>query len=257
MHNKEPETFLKTTFRQSFQTEMQPQRLDETIKICKDIVRAQKNTQEEERTGFWQYLSDVFRFDGFPILGLQAATLFLICLNISFIAEQPAALPIFMPLFVLALLPSILRGYRYNMTEMEAATRASGAQIVLAKLVLAGSANLICITILLWFELYLQNATALLGQLILYALVPYLICMVLLLRSIRLQKKKNIPICTLEISAFCLYWGVAAKMLPGLYEMSATGIWIIAFFVFGAFFLKEIIYIAEMRKRGKMYGIIA
>lgn len=257
MHSNKTETFLKNTFRQSFQTEMQPQKLEETIKICKDIIRTQKNAQEEERRGFWQYLSDVFRFEGFPILGLQAATLFLICLNISFITESPAALPIFMPLFVLALLPSLLRGHRYKMSEIEAVTRASGAQIILAKLVLAGSANLICITILLWFELYLQNTTVLLGQLILYALVPYLMCMVLLLRSIRLQKKKNIQICGLEISGFCLYWGIAAKMLPGLYEMSATGIWIIAFFVFCVFFLKEIIYIAEMRKRGKMYGIIA
>lgn len=257
MHRKEQETYLKNAFGQAFEEEMQPHKLEETIKICNDIIRMRANTQEEERTGFWQYLSDVFRFDGLSILGLQAATLLLLCLNISHIKEEPAILPVFMPLFVLALLPSLFRGRRYNMSEIEAATRASGAQIILAKLVLAGSANLICITILLWFELYLQHSVVHLGQLILYALVPYLICMVLLLRNIRLQKRENIQICILELSAFCLYWGAAAKMLPGLYEASAAGIWIIAFLVFGAFFLKEIIYITEMRKRGKMYGIIA
>ena len=31
----------------------------------------------------------------------------------------------------------------------------------------------------------------------------------------------------------------------------------IAFAVFGTFFLKEVLFIVEMRKEGKMYGIIA
>ena len=257
MHSKEQKTYLKNVFGQAFQGELQPCKLEETINICKDIIRARNSTQEEERTGFWQYLSDVFRFEGFPILGLQTATLLLVCINLPFITKEPAFLPAFMPLFVLALLPPLFRGRRHNMSEMEAATRASGAQIVLAKLILAVGANLVCTTILLWIELCMQNSAVLLGQLILYAFVPYLICMVLLLRNIRLRKRENTQICVLEISAFCLYWGVAAKLLPGLYEISATGIWIAAFLLFGAFFLREIIYIVEIRKRGKMYGIIA
>lgn len=257
MHSRDQVTFLKDAFGKAFQEELQACKLEETIKICGNIVRTQKNTPVEERTGFWRYLSDVFRFDGFPILILQAVTLLLICLSLPLTAGDPAFFPVFMPLFVLPLLPSLFRSYRCKMTEIEAATRASGAQIILAKLVLAGSANLICITILLGIELCLQNPAVLLGQLILYALVPYLICMVLLLRNIRLQKRENMQVCILEILAFCLCWGAAAKLLPGLYEVSATGIWIIAFLVFGAFFLKEIIYILETGKRGKMYGIIA
>ena len=43
-----------------------------------------------------------------------------------------------MPLFVLAVLPVMLRCQYYGMSEIEAATRASGAQIILAKLILAG-----------------------------------------------------------------------------------------------------------------------
>ncbi len=257
MHNTELETSLKKAFGQAFQDELCTKKPDETISTCRGIVLAHKKRQEEERTGFFQYLSDVFRFDGFPILGIQAAVLLLVCLNISFIAKAPALMPVFMPLFVLAILPVLFRGRYHKMAELEASTRASGAQIVLAKLVLAGSANLICITILLWFEIYLQHSVVHLGQLVLYILVPYLICMVLLLRSIRLQKRENIQLCILELLAFCLYWGAAAKMLPGLYEASATGIWVIAFLVFGIFFLKEIIYITETRKRGKMYGIVA
>lgn len=257
MHSTEFKTSLREAFGQAFQGELHGKKPDETVHICRDIVLAQNNMPGEERTGFWGYLSDVFRFDGFPILGLQAAVLLLVCLNISFIAKEPALMPIFMPLFALAILPVLFRGRQHNMAELEASTRASGAQIALAKLVLAGGANLVCLTLLLWLELYLKTSPVHTGQLILYAVVPYLICMAALLRGIRLQKYKNMSSCIFEIFGFCLGWAIVPRTLPGLYEASAMGIWIIAFLAFGIFFFKEIVYIADMRKRGKIYGIIA
>lgn len=99
-------------------------------------------------------------------------------------------MPVFMPLFALTVFPALFRGRRYNMTELEASTRASGAQIVLAKLVLAGGANLVCLTLLLCLEFFLNASPIQTGRLILYAIVPYLICMTVLLRSMRLQKYK-------------------------------------------------------------------
>lgn len=257
MHNTELETSLKKAFGQAFQDELYGKKPDETVRICRDIVLIQKDAPDEERTGFWGYLSDVFRFDGFPILGLQTAVLLLVCLNISFIAKDPALMPIFMPLFALAILPILFRGRQYNMAELEASTRASSAQIALAKLVLAGGANLVCLTFLLWLELCLKASPVHTGQLILYAVVPYLICMAALLRSIRLQKYKNMSSCILEILGFCLGWAIVPRALPGLYEASAMGIWIAAFLAFSIFFLREIVYIADMRKRGKIYGVIA
>lgn len=257
MRSAKLEISLKKAFGQAFKEEAHPQKTDETVLICRDIVLTYKNIQEEERTGFFQYLSDVFRFDGFPILGLQAAVLLLVCLNISFIAKEPALMPVFIPLFAFAVLPVLFRGSKYKTAELEASTRASGAQIALAKLILAGGANLVCLTFLLWLELCLHTYPIHIGRLILYAVVPYLLCMVVLLRGIRLRKHKSIQPYVFEIFAFSLGWSVVAKVLPELYEASATGIWSIAFAAFGSFFLREIIYIIDMRKRGKIYGIIA
>ena len=257
MYHTKLKTSLKNAFGQAFQEELRGKEPDETIRICRNIVLTQKRLQEEERTGFFQYLSDIFRFDGIPILGLQAAALLLVCLNLSFIVKMPALMPVFTPLFALAILPVLFRGRQYDMTELEASTRASGAQIALAKLMLAGGANLVCLTLLLWLELSLNTSPVHTGQLILYAVVPYVVCMAVLLRGIRLRKYKNIQPFVLEIFAFCLGFGVMPKVLPKLYEASATGVWIIGFLTFGAFFLKELIYITNIRKRGKMYGIIA
>lgn len=234
-------------------------RIEETIKLCTEIMREQKLAQkpyEEPRTGFVQYLSDIFRFEGASIFGLQTIVLCITCLKISTVADIPTWLPVFMPLFVLAVMPAMFRCQYYGMSEIEAVTRASCFQIVLAKLILAGAANLICMTVLISLEVHLQNSYGEIGQVILYCLVPYLVCMVSMLRLIRMNRKENIQICTIIVLGSCVSWGVLARTLPWLYETSALGIWIVAFIFFAAFFIKEIYFILAMRKEGKIYGII-
>lgn len=247
----------KKYLQQSLGAEVQPKRLGETIKLCTEIMREQEAYQEEPRINFFHYLSDVFRFEGIPIVGLQAATLFIVCLTLVSVADIPKNIPIFMPLFVLAVMPVIFKSQYYGMSEMEAVTRASGAQIMLAKLVLAGAANLVCITVLLLMEVHLQHSYNEIRQMVLYCLVPYLVCMVALLHLIRLQKRGSIQICTIIMLSFCVFWGMSAKILPWLYETSAIGIWVVAFWIFAMFYINEIHYIAKIRKEGKMYGVIA
>ena len=251
MRDRKLEEYLQNSLEQK----IQPIRLEETIQLCTEIVKKRRKFQEE-RTGFWSFLSDVFRFEGLTIFGLQAVTLFIVCMLIGTIADIPAYIPVFMPLFVLAVMLVLFRSQFCGMGEVEAVTRASGAQLLLAKLILAGAANLICMTLLLYFEIYLLNSYENIEQLILYCLVPYLICMTAMLRFIRLHRKKNIATCAAAILSLCLFWGILAKELPELYETSAIGIWFIAFFVFALFFIKEIYFIEEMRKEGKIYGII-
>ncbi|MDE7183340.1 MAG: hypothetical protein K2O40_02465 [Lachnospiraceae bacterium] len=259
---------LKKYLRQSLQQSTEPEKefhgigigMEETIHLCTEMMREQKlaqKSQEEPRTGFVQYLSDIFRFEGIQIFGLQALVLFIVCLKISTMADIPKYIPVFMPLFVLALMPVIFRCQYYEMSEMEAVTRASGSQIILAKLILAGAANLVCMTVLISLEVHLQNSYGEIGQMILYCLVPYLVCMVSMLHLLRLRKRENMQICTGIVFGSCVCWGVLAKTLPWLYETSALGIWIVAFLFFAAFFIKEIYFIITMRKEGKIYGIIS
>ncbi len=252
MKDRKLEAYLQSSLGQN----IQPARLKETVQLCTELVKEQRMPQEE-RTGFWRYLSDVFRFEGGIIFGLQAVTLLIVCMLIGTLADIPAYIPVFIPLFVLAVMPALFRSQFYGMGEVEAVTRASGAQIILAKLILSGAANLIGMTLLLYIEMYLRNSYAQLEQFILYCLVPYLVCMTALLRSLRLRRKENIAICAVAILSSCLFWGMLARELPWLYETSAVGLWFVAFFIFAAFFIKEIYFIVEMRKEGKIYGIIS
>ncbi len=231
-------------------------KLEETVKLCTEIMREQKLAKKERQIGFIQYLTDIFRFEGIPIFGLQAVTLLIICLAISTVADIPIYIPVFMPLFVLAVMPVMFKSQYYGMSEIEAVTRTSGSQIVLAKLILVGAANLVCITVLISFEVYLQNSCREIGQIILYCLVPYLVCMVSMLHLIRMSRRENIQICTIIMLSSCVCWGMLARIMPWLYETSAFGLWIVAFLFFAAFFIKEIYFIITMGKAGKMYGII-
>jgi len=256
---------LKKYLRQHLQKETELEKLnniklEETVKLCTEIMREQKlsgKTQEEPRTGFAQYLSDIFRFEGVSIFGLQAVALFIICVAIYTAAGNPSYIPAFMPLFVLAIMPAIFKCQYYGMSEIEAVTKASGSQVILAKLVLAGAANLVCMTFFISFEVQLKNAYREIGQILLYCIVPYLVCMVSMLRLIRLRRKENIQICMFIMLGSCICWGVLAKTLPWLYDISAFGLWIVAFLFFAAFFIKEIYFIIAIRKEGKMYGIIS
>lgn len=248
---------LKRYFQQSVEQEIKPERMEETIKSCIEIMREQKVLKEEPRTGFFGYLSDVFQFEGMSILGLQAVTLFIVCLSISTMTGIAKYIPVYMPWFVLAVIPTFLKGQYYKMSEMEAVTRASGAQIMLAKLILSGAANLVCITVLLGLVVYLQGSGDVLGQLILYCLVPYLVYMAAMLRLIRLRRRESMPIYAVCVFSSSVCWGMSARLLPWLYETSAIGLWIVVFLVFAVFFIKEIYFIVEMRKEGKIYGIIA
>lgn len=234
--------------------------LEETIRLCTEIMREQisaKRSKEEPRIGFVQYLSDIFRFEGVSIFGLQAAALLILCVAIYRSAGDPRDIPAFMPLFVLAVMPAIFKCQYYGMSEMEAVTRASGSQIVLAKLILVGAADLICMTFLVSFEVYLQSSCRDIGRIILYCMVPYLVCMAGMLRLLRWGRKENMQICVTVSLGSCVCWGVLAKTLPWLYDASAFGIWIAAFLFFAVFFIKEIYLIITVRKEGKMYGIIS
>ena len=186
--------------------EAKAERVAETINLCIGIMREQAVSPEEPRVGFFGYLSDIFRFEWLPIFGLQAVILFFACFTICIVPDAPGSIPIFMPLLVLAVMPVMFRGQYYKMSEIEAATRSSGAQIILAKLILAVAANLVCITIFLCMEVYLHNSCKELGQMVLYCLVPYLMSMIPLLRLTRLGTKDSIPICTVIMLGSCLFW---------------------------------------------------
>lgn len=252
---------LTKYLQQSLQRELESEtKLEETVRLCTEIMREQgsaQSMQEEPRTGFAQYLSDIFRFEGLPVLGLQAMALLIVCVAIYTASGVPKYIPVFMPLLVLAVMPVMFRCQYYGMSEIEAATRASGSQIVLAKLVLAGAANIVCMTVFIVFEINLRNSCREIGQIILYCLVPYLVCMAGMLRLIRRRRRESIQLCTIITLGSCVCWGIFARDLPWLYEASAFGIWIVAFLFFAAFFLKEIYFIMIIRKEGKMYGIIA
>lgn len=256
MSNRKFKEHIRRSLRQEGDSYANPAKQEETIRECIQMVREQKMQTQEVRTGFLRYLSDVFRFEGIPVLGLQAVTLLSVCLMISAAEDMFRYIPVFMPLFVVAAMPFLFRGQYYGMSEIEAVTRASSAQLLLAKLILAGAANLVCMTVLISLEVHLQNSYRETGQIIIYCLVPYLVCMVGMLRMLRLRRKESIQIGTVMMLGSCAGWGVLAKYLLWLYEASAFGIWVVAFLFFAAFFIKEIYFILTAGKEGKIYGII-
>lgn len=247
---------LKTYLRESLKETPVPRRMEETISLCRAQVREYSMPEWEERTDFLGYLSDIFRYEGLSVFGLQALALLIACLGVFSISEDVLNISFYAPMFSLAALPVLMKGQIHGMSEMEAATRASGAQIVLARLLLAGAANLVCLTLFLCLGVRFGGSYGEVGQLILHVLVPYLSCMAFMLQRIRLCKKESLRQCVIAGSLACAFWGVLAEFFPWLYEFSAGGVWVCAFLIFGSFFVKELWFLWEAGKEGKMYGTI-
>lgn len=247
---------LKAYLRESLKEAPTPRKMEETIEFCRARAKDYPVEAGEERTGFWEYLSDIFRYEGLFVWGLQVLALMVACLGLLNPGEGYLAISFFGPLFSFAVMPVLLKGQMHGMSEMEAATRASGPQLILARLLLAGAADLICLTVFLCMAVRHKNACGEIGQLILYVLVPYLSSMVVVLQRIRLCRREGFWECVAAGAGSCIFWGLSARLFPWLYEVSAGGVWVTLFLVFGGFFVKEIWFIREMRKEGKMYGTI-
>ncbi len=246
---------LEALLRSSLGSMPAPKRMEQTAVLCAQIVGQRPRT--EPQLGFWGFLSEIFRFEGGLILACQAAALLLVGLHVYGAADHLQTLPAYIPLFALAVMPALFRGRYRGVSELEAATRASAAQLTLAKLVLAGGADLVCMTLLLALQARMAGSCRQMGRMILYCLVPYLACMSVTLAVIRRRGRDGMAMSAALALGSCLFWYGSAKLCPRLYEIPAVGVWLAAFMLFAAFFVREIYFIIRANREGRIYGTYA
>ena len=256
MSDKELEKRLTQSADQTEDEKYDPAHLKKTVNLCIAVMRKQASAVAEPRQNFWDFLSDVFHFEGKSLLLPQLLVLLVTC-HVAFTYSMSAyALPSWMPLFILVVMPTFFRGQYCRVSEVEAATRTSGAQLALARLILAGGGALVCLTFLLALEVWLQRSFENLGRVILYCLVPYLTCMTTMLALIRRRRKDGAPLCMAIALVSIFFWRWSSRLLPWLYEASALGIWIAAVLLYAWLLAKEITYIIHANKEVNMYGIV-
>lgn len=237
----------------------EPKRIKETQQICTTILNQQRqlNLIPEERTKFWQFLSDVMPYIGWRLWLAQGIVSLFICAGVFSIPDTPNVISMFIPLFILACLPSFYQSSTFGMEEIEAVTRASGAQIILAKLILAGAAQIVCLTIICWLAIVVVEYPVTLIQLIMYVIVPFLGCLILTLWNMRKRERYAIQCSVVSCLGVSAFAGTLAHWFPAIYDISAIGIWVTTFVLFMGFFIKELSLLIKTWKEGKMYGIIA
>ncbi len=230
-------------------------RKEETVRLCAAVLE-QQAAPAEPRQSFWGFLSDVFHFEGLAIFLPQALVLAAACLAALSSPTGHYDLPMYMPLFIFAVTPAFFKGQRYRVSELEAATRTSGALLTLARLVLAGGGALVCLTLLLGLKIYLQRSCESLGRMVIYCLVPYLTCMTAMLALLRRSRRSGAGLCGAISIGSVLFWRSTAMVLPWLYEASALGLWVLAVAVYSFLLAKEVAYIIHANKEVSMYGIV-
>ena len=236
-----------------------PTRSEETKQVCRTMLNQQMrlNLIPEERTSFWQFLSDVMQYSGLRLWLPQGLVLLFICSGILSGNTTPYSISIFIPLLILASLPSFFQSRSCGMCELEAATRASGAQIMIAKLILAGAAQIICLTVICALTVTTAESPLSLIQIIMYAVVPFLACIILTLWSIRTREHRALQFSVISCLGISAFAGALAHWMPSIYDISAIGFWMITFVLFSEFFAQELFSLIKAWKEGRMYGVIA
>ena len=118
-----------------------PTRLAETQARCAALL-----PRKRRRTGFWQFLSAVWRFTAPPLWGAQAGATALFALAAARESELPSFLCCWARYWPSPALPALFAAERHGMAELEASTCAAGAELTLARLALAGGADLLALT---------------------------------------------------------------------------------------------------------------
>ena len=229
-----------------------PTRLAQTQQKCAALLQ---ETPARPRTGFWAFLSQVWRFTGVPMWAAQGAAAALFFLAADWDKEPGCWLPLLGPLLVVVCLPVLFAGQRYEMDELEASTCISRAELALAKLILAAAADLVILTSALVLGRS-QTGKALL-PLFFYLLVPFLFCAMVALTVLRRCPRSNGTICIAVCSVAAAGLLAVHLAAPQLYETSALGGWALAFTGFGGFFVRELVFLLQKRKGEAICGIAA
>lgn len=230
----------------------QPSRIAETKQKCAALLQ---ENPVRHRTGFWTFLSQVWRFNGAPMWAAQGAASLLFFLAAAGQKDLVSWLPLLGPLLVGVCLPVLFAGQRFDMDELEASTCVSRAELALAKLILAAAADLVFLTAALALGKS-QTGKALL-PLFFYLLVPFLFCALTSLTVLRRCPRSNGMICIVVCSATAAGLLVVHLAAPQLYETSALGGWMLAFLVFGGFFVRELVSLLQQRREGIIGGVAA
>ena len=229
-----------------------PTRLAQTQQKCAALLQ---ETPARPRTGFWAFLSQVWRFTGVPMWAAQGAAAALFFLAAAGQNDLVSWLPLLGPLLVGACLPILFAGPRYEMDELEASTCVSRAELALAKLVLAAAADLVLLTSALALG-STRTGKALL-PLFFYLLVPFLFCALTALAVLRRCPRSHGTICLAVCCATAAGLLAVHLAAPQLYETSALGGWALAFTGFGGFFVRELVFLLQKRKGEAICGIAA
>lgn len=237
--------------------EPEPKRKAETKALCFALMERQTAPAGRAMPGFFSFLSQVLRHIGPRLWSMQALALLLSCAALRQETLAPGMVAAFTPLFVLASLPTLLQGAECGMREIEAATAVSGAQLMLAKLVLALAADLVGMTVIIAVGLERSGQETGLIQLILYALSPLLFCLSVTLCCVRARSSGLMQAGIVTCMGLSAFTGCLQYFAPQFYTLGATGFWFIAFILSGGFFAREIKLLFTAGKEGKIYGIIS
>ncbi|MCM1160088.1 MAG: hypothetical protein NC412_02590 [Roseburia sp.] len=153
------------------------------------------------------------------------------------------------PVFVLIASMEFIRSRQYNMEELEMSTRFSLGNVLLIRINLLGSMDLILFLLLMLFLAAEKKVAC--WQAGIYLLLPYLITSFLTLFAVCCLKTRDTSFMCAVISALVtIIFGTATYLNPAIYETAYIGVWLLAAGIFLLLLIRQIIILT---RNGEQY----
>ncbi|POP31445.1 hypothetical protein C3B58_16405 [Lactonifactor longoviformis] len=226
---------LKQTLRSALQNcEKHPDNREALTRILPLAKQEYRARAQRQSIPFGGFLVRQIRFLGKRVWFSQALLLLLLCLlvntgynirsGITSLTFVPFLLGCCSVLLLTAAVPMLYRSVRFQMLETEAAARFSVSRLLLARLCIIGSGDLVMLTALLLFAIQKSGLSA--GGILLYLLVPFLLTASGYLTILAHMAYRLFPYLGSTLSA-CLLAGLyyLKKWQPAFYGHTFTPGW--------------------------------
>lgn len=226
---------LKQTLRNSLQDcKRYPDNRDALTRILPLVRQEYKVRTQRQSIPFGEFLLRQIAFLGKRVWFSQALLLFLLCLlvntgynirsGITRLTFVPFLLGCCSVILLTAAVPMLYRSVRFQMLETEAATRFSVSRLLLARLCIIGSGDLVMLGALLLFTVQKSGLSP--GGILLYLLVPFLLTASGYLTILAHMAYRFFPYLGSAMSA-CLLAGLCylKKWQPAFYGHTFTPGW--------------------------------
>lgn len=178
---------------------MRPGELRRAVGLYARVIQRRRIAETRPEANFFRCLSSMFHFRNVPVFNLRTMALFVIYLAVTDVTSIPGGVPVFVPLFMLTVVPTVFGDRCCKVDRVRTMAETSNTRVALTGLILTKTTGLIYVAVLLYVRICLRGSCGRVKRVILCYLIPCLIYVITLLHLVHLRGGRDLRAYTVMV----------------------------------------------------------